>query len=232
MRKHLSDWTDQTFIEHIAALGMSYKDAARALGKHQSTISHYSTGRQKIPRDVALKLIGMIEAKREQLASVAGLGKASIGQLITYANEHKQPAIHQTEGRFMRRQDEPDLRTFPTYRMSVERIGVYAEALAAWTLRVRELAHTYTDEVRQRDYKLELADLHALAAACPRNAPYDVCVTRTEWDVVSRALRHLAATGGREKYRAAHALRTHWLKHRGCGYPIHRHAAQLENSAV
>jgi hypothetical protein len=225
MRKHLSDWTDQTFVECVAALGMEYKDMARALGKHQSTISHYATGRQKIPRDVALKIMGMIEAERERLAHVHGMGAASLGQLITYHNEHKDRDVpHRTEGRFMRRQDAPDLRTFPAYRMSAERMSVYVEALQGWAARVRVLAVTHTDEARQRDYKLELADLKAMAACTPRNAPYDVCITRTEWDVVSRALRH-HATKGRDQYRAAHSLRTHWLKHRGAGFPIRRHAA-------
>jgi hypothetical protein len=223
MRKQLSDWTDQNFVEAVGALGMEYKDMARALGKHQATISHYATGRQKVPRDVALKILGMIDAEREKLSHVYGMGQASIGQLITHHNEHRKAGVHKTEGRFMRRQGQPDTRTFPTYRMSVERYAIYVEALAAWSQRVRELAATHTDEVRQRDYKLELADLKAMSASAPRHAPYDVCITRTEWDVVSRALRHFAATGDRADYRAAHALRTHWQRHRGCGYPIRRH---------
>lgn len=230
MRKDLSNWTDQQFIECTAALGLDYKQMARALGKHRATVSHYVTGRQKIPRDVAERVLKMLDERRQQLSHVIGMGTASIGELIVYANEHKRPVIHQTEGRFMRRQDPPDTRTFPAYRMTAERFKVYAEALAAWTVRVRELALTYTDEVRQRDYRLELADLKAMAASAPRNAPYDVCITFTEWDVVSRALRHYA-TMGKDQYRKAHALRTHWKRHRGAGFPIRRHTT-VSHSAI
>lgn len=221
MRKQLSDMTDQQFIECVAALDMTYKEVGRALGKHQATISGYVTGRQRIPRDVAIHLANLIDAKRKQLDTLYNLGKASIGEMIIFANEHKRPAVHQTLGRFMRRQDPPNTKTFPVYRMTAERFKVYAEALAAWSERVRELARIYTDEIRQRDYHLELADLKAMAAIAPRCAPYDVCITVTEWDVVSRALRHYG-TKGKAEYRAAAALRTHWKRHRGAGFPINR----------
>lgn len=220
MRKDLSDWTDQQFVEFVAALGMEYKDMARALGKHQSTISSYSTGRQKIPLDVAERITAMIDAKRASLNHISHMAHASIGQLITFHNERKKSVPHRTEGRFMRRQNTPDISTYPVYRMGRERMVTYAEALRAWREHVAELARTYTDETRQRDYRLELADLKAMAASAPRNAPYDVCITRTEWQVVGRALLHLAKQPG--KYRPAHALLSHWRKHRGCGYPVRR----------
>lgn len=221
MRKDLSDWTDQQFVEAVAALGMEYKDMARALRKHQSTISSYSTGRQRIPREVAERITAMIDAKRESLKHISNMAHANIGQLITFHNERKQSVPHRTEGRFMRRQNTPDTSTYPVYRMSRERMLVYAEALRVWHEHVTDLARTYTDEARQRDYRLELADLKALASSAPRNAPYDVCITRTEWQVIGRALLHLAKQP--DKYRPAHALRSHWDRHKGCGFPVRRH---------
>lgn len=233
MRKDLSNMTDQQFIECVAALDMNYKQVATALRKHQSTISGYASGRNPIPREIVASLQLMIDAKIKQLDAIYHIGKASIGQMITIANEHKRPSVHQTEGRFMRRQDPPDTRTYPVYRMSPERFKTYAEALAVWNTEVHRLAHIYTDEIRQRDYKLEIADLKAMAASAPRQAPYDVCITRTEWDVVSRMLRHYAKQGKAE-YRAAHALRAHWNRHKGAGFPINRKARHtaLINSAV
>ena len=99
-------------------------------------------------------------------------------------------------------------------------MNVYVEALSRWQLHVRELARTYTDEARQRDYSLEMHDIRAMASSAPRAVPYDVYIERSQWDVVSRALRHLATDPAH--YAAAHALRTHWGKHRFSGYLARR----------
>lgn len=221
MKKPLSALTSQDVVEITAALGLNYKQLASALGKHQATISGYISG-NPVPQDVADKLQAMLVARRKQIEQSEGIILASRGSMIVYQNEHKsrdQP--HRTEARFMRRQAEPDTRTFPVYRMSRERFRVYAEALSKWAAHVRELARTYTDEKRQRDYQLELADLKAMAETAPRAAPYDVCITRTEWDVVSRALRHLAT-------KDSDSLRCHWLRYRGSGYPKHRPTASQQ----
>ncbi len=99
-------------------------------------------------------------------------------------------------------------------------MNIYIMALSRWQLHVRELARTYTDEARQRDYSLELHDIRVMADSAPRAAPYDVYIERSQWDVVSRALRHLATDP--DHYAKAHALRTHWGKHRFSGYLARR----------
>jgi len=213
--------TSQDFIEVMGALHLNRKHMAAALGKRGPTITGYMNGKP-IPVDVAERIQSLLKQERERIQRAEGLTLSSVGSMIVYQNERKKPALHQTFARFGRRQRPPDTRTFPTYRMSRERFGVYLEALSKWAAHVRELAREYTDHARQRDYALELADLKQLAETAPRNAPYDVCITRTEWDVVSRALRHLAASGDHQKYRDAHALRVHWLKYRGSGFPKHR----------
>lgn len=219
MKTPLSDWTAQQFVESVAALGMNYKAMAAALGKRHPTISAYSTGRNPIPQSVAIKINGMLTDKRDSLAIILGTGQASIGQLINYHNEHKVPALHRTDKRFMRRQGTPDLRTYPLYRLRPDRYQTYLMALSTWAKHVRTLALEHTDEARQRDYALELADIRAMAAAAPRNAPYDVCITRVEWDVVSRALRHVGT-------KPALALVCHWRRHKGAGYPRNRLTTQ------
>jgi|SRR5262245_8040402 len=221
MRKPLSNMTSQEFIEIKAALGFNRKAMAEALNKAGATITGYENGKA-IPIDTVERLSALLKDARERIQRSEGVTLANTGSMIVYRNERKGPELHQTLARFGRRQRPPDTRTFPVYRMSRERYQVYAEALAGWTKHVRELAREYTDAARQRDYQLELADLQALAASAPRSAPYDVCITRTEWDVVSRALRHLAASGDHQKYKDAHALRVHWLKYRGSGFPKHR----------
>lgn len=215
MKKPLSKITAQQFVEIMAALGINGRTMAAALNRHPSLITRYANG-QPIPTEIALRLKDLLAAKRREVEAATGEIDATIGSLIVFTNQRKKPTLHQSLGRFMRRQRPPDMRTYPVYRMSAEKFKVYLEALSKWQARVRELALHYTDAARQSDYRLELADLRSLAESAPRHAPYDVCIQRSEWDVVSRALRHVGTN-------AAHSLRTHWAKHRVVGFPRHRH---------
>jgi hypothetical protein len=227
-KKPLSAMTAQEFIEAKAALGFNRKQFAQALNRRGPTITGYENG-HPIPVEVTERIRELIIAEREkikardnQLLDIS----AGLGSMIVYQNEQRRQRgdePHRTAGRFMRRQRTPDTATYPAYRMSRERFEVYVLAIAKWTERVRELARQYTDEQRQRDYQLELRDLQQMAATAPRNAPYDVCIQRSEWHVVSRALRHLASVEG--FYDRAHALRCHWCKHKGAGFPRQRHTA-------
>lgn len=218
----LSQMTAQEFVETTAALGLKYNQLAKALGKHNATISGYSTGQHPIPRAVMEKLQDLIRIEREKIKARLGRLDAAdtIASMIVEQNTRKieqrrlgNHEPHSTEGRLLRRQRKPDTRVYPAYRMSRERMAVYVEALRLWRDRVRELALTYTSEPHQRDYHLEMHDIRMLADTAPRNAPYDVYIERSQWDVVSRALRHLASTNHK-----AHALRAHWSRHKGSGY--------------
>jgi len=220
MKKPLSKLTAQEFVEIMAALGINGRAMSKALNRHPSLITRYMNG-QPIPTEIALRLKELLAAKRREVENITGEVEASIGSLIVFTNQRKTPTLHQSLGRFFRRQRPPDTRTYPVYRMSVEKFKVYLDALSKWQARVRELALQYTDAARQSDYRLEMADLRSLAESAPRHAPYDVCITRSEWDVVSRALRHVGTND-------AHSLRTHWAKHRVVGFPRHRFTATKE----
>lgn len=227
--------TSQEFIEYKAALGYNGREMAKALDRHPTTIVGYENG-NGIPVEVVKRLQQLVTQRVTEMQAETGRlydMAAGLGSMIVYQNEKlaaKGGRLHQSLGRFQRRQRLPDTSTYPAYRMSRERFEVYVLALAKWTERVRELARTYTDEARQRDYHLELLDLQQMASTAPRNAPYDVCIQRSEWDVVSRALRHLASDA--EHYDRAHALRTHWCKHKGAGFPRRRHTQPAIASAV
>lgn len=220
MKKPLSNMTAQEFVEAMAALGLNGRTMAIELDRHPSLITRYQNG-QPIPTEIARRLEALLNAKRREIERVTGQVNASVGSMIVYNNQRKLPVLHQNLGRFARRQRPPDMRTYPVYRMSADKFAMYLEALSKWQARVRELALKYTDSARQRDYTLELADLRSLAESAPRHAPYDVCITRSEWDVVSRALRFYGTT-------AAHNLRCHWGRHKVVGYPRHRHQPTKE----
>jgi predicted transcriptional regulator len=229
MKKPLSNMTPQEFVEFTAALGLKYKGIAEALGKSQACISKYISGERPIPLEVGLRIEQLV---KERVAKLRALGERisgstaadAVGSLIVYHNERKPADQHHTLGRLLRRQHKPDTRVFPAYRMSLERYQVYVKALSLWQARILELAKTYTTEAHQRDYRLEMADIKLLADTAPRHAPYDILIEHSQWDVVSRALRHYA-TLDHDCYRAAHALRSHWWKYRGSGYPVPRKAA-------
>lgn len=215
MRKPLSTMTGQDFVRCARALSCNYIQMAKLLGKSPATISNYISERRPIPQDVARLIFAKIQEKISELRMISPSIEDSIGKLITHANEHASPELHRTQGRFMLRQTPQDTMTFPVYRMNAKRFAAFVNALKAWHERVRELAREHGDETRQRDYQLEIADLKAIVAALPRHAPYDIVIQRNEWAVVSRALRHLNTPD-------AQALRIHWGRHKGCGYPINR----------
>lgn len=219
MKKPLSQMTAQEFVEIMAALGLNGRTMAQALNRSPSLITRYMNG-SPIPVEIVHVLNDLLKAKRQEIELAAGVANATVGAMILFNNGRKRPELHQTLGRFGRRQRKPDTRLLPKYRMTRERMAIYLEALSRWQQHVRQLAATYNDEARQRDYQLEFHDIRAMAASAPRAMPYDVYIERSQWDVVSRALRHLATDP--EFYARAHALRTHWGKHRFSGYLARR----------
>lgn len=222
----MSDMSAHEFVQFVGAIGLTYSRLAVELRKSQPTISLYASGKQPIPMDVARQLKYLIDVRAKKLLHCQSMVKAHdevVSALIIHNNEARFAARepHVTAGRFMRRQNQPDTRTYPLYRLSLDRYKLFIAALTAWDTQVKALARMHTDTARQRDYTLELADLKAIAATAPRNAPYDICLQRSEWDVVSRALRHYGSITP-EHYNPTAALRTHWSKYKAAGYPPHR----------
>lgn len=216
MRKPLSEMTDQQFVETMACLGLTHTAMAAALGKSQPTISKYANG-WPIPLEIAHRLGDMVKQRREQLAQLgyAITAASTIHNMIVVSNEIKRrdaSYLHRTADRFMNRQRKPDTTPYPVFRLPLPRWQTYVAALASWHAKVVELARTHSDAERQRDYRLEAADLKALAANTPRHAPYDIYIERCQWLVVSRALRHAGTP-------EAMALWSLWNKHKGAGYP-------------
>lgn len=238
-RKILSNMTDQDFLRAIGALGLRHKDIghelARALGRQRavsrSSISCYATGRNPIPLDIATGIQKLVDEKAAQLRDISASYETRVSRLIEYHNQRRRTnpsAPHMTEGRFMNRQtaEGTDTKLLAPYRIRRKYYPVLARSLAAWHAHVIELARKHTDQARQRDYQLEHADLKALAASLPRSLPYEAHVSKAEWQVIGRALRH---DGSKE----AIALYQHWKKHKGCGYPIpSRHTAFSQERSV
>ena len=117
--------------------------------------------------------------------------------------------MHTTQGRLMRRQPRHlDTQASAPTRLTRRQYSVVLPALASWQLECKHRLTIYGDAARLRDYILELADLLALASSLPRHVPYDVSVTPTQWDLVSRALRFYAQT-----VPYALSVRNTWHKH-------------------
>ena len=234
-RKQLSTMTAQDFVRAIGALGLRHKDMgrelARVLGRQKAvslpSVSNYATGRQIIPLDIAQAVHTLCDQQATELEEVSRLIKSRdfdtrVSNLIQYQNDkrrrsHRLDRAHSTAGRFMNRQSAEGMSTklLAPYRIRLKYYPVLVRSLAAWHQRVLELARLYTDQARQRDYQLEVADIKALAAGLPRALPYEAHVSKAEWQVIGRALRH---DGTKE----AIALYQHWKKHKGCGFPVDR----------
>lgn len=235
MRKPLSTMTADTFVASIGALGVTQRELGHMLmvelgrkrAYRRQTISKYATGNWAIPQDVADAIARICQNRAHSMQLAADAAKAPvginalIGKLLVHTNQRKRPAVHPTEGRFMRRQTPVGMDTMllPAYRLRHQHLAVYATSLKHWSDYVRGLAHHYTDQARQRDYQLELADLKCVVDATPRQAPYDIRITYAQWQVVNRALLHSARRLHNPK---ANSLRVHWFQHRGSGYPVNR----------
>lgn len=235
MRKPLSKMTAHEIVECQAALGLTARAFAQALGKATPTLSSYKSGRFAIPMEVANRTNELIQHEKQQIEKLASNINATItlGQLISFQNTRKKSLVHNTEARFMRRQLPVSTKTLPPYRMTKRQFTAYVAALASWHAHIKQLLRLYNDEARQRDYTLELADIKALATSAPRAMPYDVVIQANEWDVVSRALRH---HGKAAPY--AYSFYQTWRKNRGAGSYLNfrqraieaRLAAQIKSS--
>lgn len=231
----MSGMSQGDFIEAMGALGLDGNAMAAAIGRTKTMVSRYRNGASPIPKDIADKISDLIKARREFLHRLHGKVYASSAAMMVASNETRmrEPAgPHRTEGRFMRRQATPDTRVFPAYRFRDRRYLItYATALMAWRDRVVELSRKYTDEARQRDYRLEFRDIEVLKDTVPRHAPYEVYIERGQWGTVSRALVYLRDTNPEHRL-AAQALHHHWNKHKGCGYPVNRNAVLANAQAA
>lgn len=217
MIKPMSNMTPHAFVEIQGALGLNTQELAAKLDLAPGTVSNYKSGRYGIPNEVVRKLEDLLKHEYEKVAELRNqvAGAISITELLTFQNTvRKSREIPNTLGRFMRRAESHPAasKTLPVYRMNARQWGCYVQALGAWHEHVQYLSRHYHDETRQKDYRLELADIKALAASVPRAIPYDVVIQAGEWDVVSRALRHYSKT---DPY--AFSFYQTWRKNRGAG---------------
>jgi DNA-binding Xre family transcriptional regulator len=216
----LSDMCAQDFVELTAALGLKYKDLAKALNLSGATVSLYSTGKAPIPEHVKTQLHSMCNERRRKLESLCHRTMPTIHSLIVATNELRAQEQAQVIPRLVHRDATPLTRTYPVYRMHPQKQGLYVGALAAYYETISNTLKSSNDQDSRRGLELELADTKALLESARgvllQGAPYNNCITWSEWHVVSRALRRAALIG---KTDGAWALYQHWRRHKGCGYP-------------
>lgn len=227
MKKAMSTMTSQQFVEITAALGIKYIELAAKLGRSHSTVSQYSTGKKAIPAEIAQQLDTLIQARAAYINQLKGNLEGTqldVGQLIVETNAIRQAAELRPSNKYrlMRRLQLPDHRPYPPYRLGERKTPIFARALASWRDEVRLRLKALLDDADMlRMHRLELADVEVLIDHVPRTLPYDITITRTEWDVVARALRHSYNSNPIENA-SAYAIYQHWRAHKGTGYPYKR----------
>jgi len=228
-KKQPSNMTPAQFNYVVGLLNKNYTQASKLINRSPSTTSQYVNGYKPIPLEVVRLLKEAVDERKAKLAQAGWLTQGS--QLATDAQlmdaNHRIRMERAVEGPALPllarrlRKDPDDLKLYPSYRMSGEKFKAYLTALNAWAAHIRTAMRQTTKAQLIKAYTLELYDLKALAeyarGAIQKGAPYDVCITRGEWYVVSRALRHLFRT---ERIDVAFALYQHWRTHKGFGYPI------------
>jgi len=226
MKKPISDMTAQEFVEIAAALGAKHIELAHKLDRSQCTISQYSTGAKRIPVEITQRLAELVDARAKYLSQLRGRTFAArdIGALVVETNLIRQAAETprpDNQYRLCRRLT-MDTRLYPAYRIRQDRVLLYARALRAWRDEVERRLRTVLDDKNHiKMHRLELTDLKMLFDTVPRTLPYDILVTRTEWQVAARALRwYYSLDPGANA--SAYAFYQHWRKHKEAGYPYKR----------
>lgn len=223
------------------ALHVSVRALSTLLGKSRGTVSHYLTGRCRIPQSVADRLRELLlhhagdfltDVERSALDTAAMAARANVSR-----NEHELAAGHMRysdagfpQGRLPRRQriDPAKARVFPPYRVREAQSLLLVAALKHWGTEAHGHYHQAATPAHQRDYQLELADIAALMTRVPQDVrggtghAFDMTINEVEWDVISRALRRYAPTvHPRGKVDGpAYVFYQHWRKHRFAGYPF------------
>jgi len=214
-RKEMSNMTSSEFVAMCGALKRSYHIVAEALGRSPPMVSLYVNGKARIPRDVADKMHAMIAKRSKELAAWGYKNQSAdnIGSMIVASNELYREKTPDARLPALRRRLEPeDSRVFPAYRLQRADFERYCAALHAWHTEAlaRRQRAVYEHDIKSYDF--ELADLRVLAAnAKGMTAPYDMYITHSEWNVVSRALRHAGPS--------VYAFYQHWRHHKGAGFP-------------
>ena len=221
-RKKLSH-TKHSFVFHArAALRLTCKRLADELGLKQPTISGYQRG-NPLPQETYLKIRQMLLARHAwlktqncpDLKDPMDIHNMNVQQNLLDMAQGQKPGEHYQSGRLLRRSDTPSTERFPAYCLTRARWEVYVLALSAQRKHVLWKQQHHTLALCQRDYRIDLANLKALAENLPRSLPYNVRLRHTDWPTVSSALRHLGTL-------PALALYDHWKKHRFSGFPVNR----------
>lgn len=211
-----SDMTAQDFVNFVGALGGSYKEVGKLVGRSPTAMSFYATGKMPVPQKVKDKLLAAWKTRQAELLEKYHKNVSTVEEMIIAGNELKQELAKPAGPRLMNRAATPDTTTYPIYRIDAQRVRVYLSALNGWAIAMRDARRQAGTEQALHNYDLELADIQSLAgfarSTIGKGAPYDFCITKTEWDVVSRALRHAQTS-------EAYALYQHWRIHKASGYP-------------
>lgn len=229
-KKDHSKMTASQFAHLAGLLSHKYTDVARLLERSPSTISQYINGRLPITKQVERDILTAIEERKRLLDKLITADKASRVmtdmELMDRNRELREEAADKPKLPRLTRRDlitNERQRTYPTYRMSAEKMATYLAALNKWAAHIRAALSQAGDERSLKQYTLELHEIKAMASfargAIEKGAPYDVCITHAEWNVASSALRHLYQT---DQSNIAYALYEHWRIHKGTGYPVKR----------
>ena len=225
-RTKISTLTATDFIAAKTALGLNTKQLAAALELSSPTITGYEKG-NPIPVSTESVLNYVLYNHYNWLKAQPGVvlkEPMDVDDMLTQQNilNGMRPSPRPTtRGRLYHKREGFDATQYPPYRMTYERLKLYAGALVAWNGHVLALQREHSNPLCQFDYEDERACIEVLAAALPSAAPYDVTLWRSHWYTVSRAIRHLA------RYRPAVSkpalsLYSHWKKHRFSGFPVNR----------
>jgi DNA-binding Xre family transcriptional regulator len=150
----LSDMCAQDFVELTAALGLKYKDLAKALNLSGATVSLYSTGKAPIPEHVKTQLHSMCNERRRKLESLCHRTMPTIHSLIVATNELRAQEQAQVIPRLVHRDATPLTRTYPVYRMHPQKQGLYVGALAAYYETISNTLKSSNDQDSRRGLEL------------------------------------------------------------------------------
>lgn len=251
-RKAVSNLTPSDIRAAVGALRTSVRGLAKMLGLSYGTVGHYLTDRTRVPVYVADRLRALLLAHAGDLLTPeekAALSTADMAARANAARNQSDLAAGVTtytsgfpEGRLARRQkiDPAEARVFKPYRVRADKSPILMAALKHWGKVCHARLQFARSDAHRRDYRLELADIAAIVARIPvdvrKGEPraFDITITETEWDTISRALRHYAPTvhPAGKLDGPAYAFYQHWRKHRFAGYPFVPDAVKADRDAL
>lgn len=215
------------FNEYCSSLYLTGAELAAKFGRAESTVSHYRTGRLKVPDEVLTILLRLLKERAAHIGRqamdvethmAAFVGASAVFHNTNEQRERKPGFYNRVRNREQRDYEERTI--LAAYRITMPRLAILRQGLVALHEKLHDqltkAPNSLTLTHALIDWKSVAGRVRGLDKVTP---PFTMRPSIADWRILSAAIRLVP---GDEAY----AFYQHWRRHKGSGWPYRSESLQ------